>query len=142
MRRLLCEIFEDFQAAPTRVEKVAVLKANRDNQGLKAVLRGAFHPKIEYRITSVPYYKPSILPRGMTGNSIGAEIRMCYLFEKNNPKRSPQLKDSKMNQILIQILESLEADEATIFINMLLKDLRIPGLDREVVLEAFPGLLN
>jgi hypothetical protein len=43
--------------------------------------------------------------------------------------------------LLIQILEALEASEADVFMNMILKDLKVKGLTYKIVQEAFPDLL-
>jgi hypothetical protein len=141
MRILICEIFEEFAKAVTKDQRIAVLR-KYESEPLKTVLRNTYHPHIVYLVDRVPAYKPSPFPRGMTGNNIGKELKMVYLFQRGNPKRPPALTEKRMLQILTQILEGLEKDEAPIFMNMLLKDLRVPGLDAALVQEAFPGLLN
>jgi hypothetical protein len=43
--------------------------------------------------------------------------------------------------LLIQILESLEKNEADVYANMIKKDLKVPHLTAKLANEAFPGLL-
>lgn len=140
MKKLICEIFGEIEAAKTKKDRLAILKFN-DSYDLRCVLRGSFHPRIEYLINSVPLYKPNDSPDGLSGNTIINEIRRVYLFEKNNPNRAPNLSAKKMETILIQILESLEAREATVFMNMLLKKQKVKGLTYNLVKEAYPDLL-
>ena len=144
MRYLMCEIFEFFAAAKTKQEKIACLR-KYGKADLQSVLRAAFHPRIKFLVDHWPKYKPlpgGKLNRGVPGNSIGAEMKRIYLFEDRNPKTPKNFTQAQRENLLIQILESIEAEEAVIFMNMLLKNLKVPGLDAELVSEAFPGLLD
>ena len=50
--------------------------------------------------------------------------------------------EKRKTEILIQILESLEEDEADVFAAMLTKKLKVPHLTPALVNEAFPDLLQ
>lgn len=139
--KLVHEIFDELEAASTKDEKLSVLKKYSNHYALKCVLRGTFHPKIEYVVESVPYYSPSDAPVGMGYSSIHYELGKAYLFEKNNPKVDPNLTEKRKQQLLIQILESLEKREAEIFMNMLLKKQKVKGLTAKLVEEALPEVL-
>jgi hypothetical protein len=76
----------------------------------------------------------------MSYSSIHQELGRVYLFEKNNPRTSPDLNVKRREQILIQILEVLEKREAEVFMNMLMKKQKVKGLDASIVHEAFPDL--
>ena len=60
---------------------------------------------------------------------------------KDNPRVPAGLTEKRKNEILIQILESLEEKEADVFIGVLKKDLKVPYLTEALVREAFPELL-
>ena len=60
---------------------------------------------------------------------------------EGHPKVAPNLTLERKEQLLIQILESLEKNEAEVFANMIKKDLKIPHLTAKLANEAFPGLL-
>ena len=64
-----------------------------------------------------------------------------YLFMQNNPKRPEALTEKRMNELLVQILESLEPQEAEIYTAMLMKDIKVPYLTPKLINEAFKGLL-
>lgn len=136
----LYEVFDEFQKATKKEDKIAVLRNNK-SYALDCVLRGAFHPNIEYVISEVPKYKPSDAPIGFGYSSIHQELDRVYLFETHNPKTSPNLTLDKKKSLLVQILESLEAREAEIYAGMLVKKLPVKGLTYKIVSEAFPGLL-
>lgn len=140
MMKNLYEVFEEFEKASKKQDKIAVLR-NNSSYALKEVLRGTFDPNIQFTITSAPPYKASDAPIGLGYTSIHQELSRVYLFEKNNPKISGNLTDKRKEQLLIQILESLESREAEIYMNMILKKSSVKGLTSSIVMEAFPDLL-
>lgn len=135
------EIFTEFENAENLEDKILVLRYNA-SYALKNVLRGTFDPNIRFTIKEIPEYKKSDSPPGMGYSSIHHELGRVYLFEENNPKVDPNLSVERKRQILIQILESLEAKEAEVFANMLLKKQDVKGLTYMVVREAFPDLIS
>lgn len=135
------EIFEEFEKAPNRESKITVLR-NNDGWALRNILKGTFDPNIKFIFEQPIQYKHSDSPPGMSYSSIHKELDRVYLFEVNNPKTSPNLTLKRKEQILIQILEVLEAKESEIFMNMLLKKQKVKGLTPAIVKEAFPDLLS
>lgn len=134
------EIFEEFEKAETRQQKIEVLRKN-DRMTLRNVLQGAFHPAIQYVFKKSVEYKPSDSPPGMAYANLDTEFRRVYLFVEGAKSVDPKLTLERKKQILIQILETLEAKEATVFMNMILKNLKVKGLTAKLVEEAFPGLI-
>jgi hypothetical protein len=134
------EIFEEFEKAPTKQDKINILRRN-SNYALKSVLKGSFDPNVTFSIDKVPYYKPSDAPPGLGYTSIHQELGRVYLFEANNPRVAPTLTDKRKEQLLIQILEALEKKEAEVFMNMILKKQKVKGLNADIVKEAFPDLI-
>ena len=138
MKKNIYEILDEFRAAKSKNEQVAILRNNRSYE-LENVLRAALHPHIHFRITEMPVYRPlKDIPPGMSYMTISKELSKMYLFETNNPKRSPQLSDKKMYDALIQILETLEPRESEVLIGMLQKNLKVPGLTYELMMEIYP----
>lgn len=140
MMKLISEIFDEFEKASTKEEKIKVLR-NNNNYALRNVLQGTFNPNIQFIFENIPKYKASDAPAGLGYSSIHQELSRVYLFEKNNPKVSPQLTEKRKQELLIQILESLEAREAEVFANMILKKQNVKGLNKELVQEVFPDLI-
>ena len=134
------EIFDEFEKAANDHDRLCVLRFNQ-SWALKNVLKGAFDPNVQFVIERVPYYKPSDAPPGLGYSTIHQELGRAYLFEAGNPKVDPNLPYDRKEKILIQILEVLEKREAEVFMNMLLKNLKVKNLDYKIVKEAFPDLL-
>lgn len=134
------EILEEFNKASSYEEKQNVLRKNY-NSVLENVLRQTYSKTIEYVINKVPYYKPDTeSPIGMSYSNMANEIRRIYMFEKNNPKTSKNLTDKRKEELLTQSLESLEAKEAIVFMNIILKKDLTAGLNYDFVKKTFPNL--
>lgn len=139
MMKNLYEVFDEFEQAKTTKEKVDVLQRN-SSYALKNVLQGTFSPNISFVFNKIPDYKASDAPAGLGYTSIHQELSRAYLFQENNPKVDPNLSMKRKEELLIQILEALEAREAEIYANMLLKKQRVKGLTASVAKQAFPEL--
>jgi hypothetical protein len=133
------EVFEEFEKADTKDAKVGVLQKN-SSWALRNVLKGTFDPDIKFNVEKVPHYRPGDSPPGMSYTSLHKELDRVYLFQEGNPKAPAGLTEQRREQILIQILEALEQKEAQVFMNMLLKKQKVPGLTAKIVKEAFPDL--
>jgi len=135
------EIFEEVEKSKTAKDRVLVLQYNQ-SYALKSILKGMFDPNIEFVFDKIPEYKASDAPPGLGYNSIHQEIQRAYLFEKNNPRTPPNLTMKRREEILIQILESMESKEAQVFANMIMKKkTSVKGLTYGIVKEAFPDIL-
>jgi hypothetical protein len=134
------EVFDEFKKAKTKEERLSILR-NNDSWALKNVIMGALHPDVKFVIKKIPNFKAEIAPAGLAYNHMTDALSKVYLFMENNPKVSPNLTLERKEQLLIQILESLEKHEAEVFANMIKKDLKVPHLTAKLANEAFPGLL-
>lgn len=136
----LYEVFDEFEKAPDRQAKINVLRNNR-TYAMECILRGTFHPKIQYVFDDIPAYKDSLSPPGMGYTSIHQELDRAYLFEKNNPRVASNLSLERKKYLLVQALEAMEKKEAEIYAGMFAKRLPVKGLTYKLVAEAFPDLL-
>ena len=134
------EIFEEFEKATTKNDKILVLR-NNYNFTLYCTLRAAFHPNIKFVVTGqVPDYTPDNSPAGLAVNTMNMVVNKMYLFEVGNPKVSPNLTLDRKKQLLIQFLEGLEAKEAVILEQVLNKSLKVKGLTYPFLKETLPEL--
>ncbi len=136
--KLYTEILDEFDAAPNRPEKIAVLRKYGDAR-FKDFLLASFHPQIQFDVI-IPQYRPAVEPAGLNFSYIDSELPRLYRFMKGHPKRSSNLSPEKQTALLLVVLESLHKDEATLFIKMLKKDLSIKWLTPKLINEAFPDL--
>lgn len=134
------EVFEDFKRADSKKDRIDVLR-KYDSYALRNVLIGTFDPRAKFTITKIPQYKSEEVPPGMSYNNMTQVLDKMYLFAENHPKKPAGLTDERRDQLLVQILESLEAKEAEVYANTILKDQKVPYLTVNLVNEAFPGLI-
>ena len=135
------EIFDDFETAGTQDEKLGVIGRNLSST-LVEILRLTFHPGFQWLIEEFPenYKVNQETVPGISRCQLSTELRKLYLFQKGN-STAEQLTPRKRNELLIQLLESLEPREAEVVAGIFRKDQLVPGLTYEFVKKAFPSLL-
>ena len=136
------EIIGEFEKAKTRQAKKEVLKKYKDITALRYLLCGIFDPKVQWTITEEPdYVKDVETPEGAEANTLYHEMPKCYIFVKGH-SASAKLKPKRTKELLIQILESLGASEASLYMQMLKKKSKVKGLTSKLVLEVFPNMFK
>ena len=133
------EIFDQF---PTVHEHSRVRYLQYHNsKTLRDILFFTFNPSVRfYRQDAPPGYKPNITdPVGLAPTTLYDEMRKVYLFVVGHPQ-SNGIKPRRRDELLLQFLEGLEAKEANVFLKMMNKNLEVPGLDLNLVKQAFPQL--
>lgn len=141
MTKNIYEVFDELEAAPHVDAAKAILFYNM-TPGMRGVLRANFHPGIKFVFDEIPAYRENDAPIGLGDTSIHKEINRVYIFEQNNPRVDPNLTLERKKLILTQILEALEAREAKIFADMLMKRIQVKHLTKELIEEVFPDMFS
>jgi hypothetical protein len=140
MTLYISELFKKIAKAGTRKEKKAILEEYKDNNIFRFVLQGTFDPNIKWNVPKkFPKYVPDIAPLGLNEISLFTVMPKCSMFVDGHAK-SNGLKEKKIKELLVQILESMGKDESSVFEQMLKKKLKVKGLTEKLVLEVFPNL--
>ena len=139
MTKYISELFKEFEKLKSRREKCGFLWDHKENGILTAVLQGAFDPNIQWKITDIPKYTPAIEPLGLNPSSLLNTIPKCTIFAIGHPKGAG-VKEKRMKELLIQVLESMHAGESLLYEQMLQKKLKVKGLTSKIVLEVWPNL--
>jgi len=139
--RNVYEIFDEFELAKNKKERMAVIEKNL-SKTLVDVLALTYHPNSQWLIKEMPenYKIPTDMLPGLSGTQLSTELRKLYLFQKGHPS-AEQLTEQKRTQLLLQLLEALEPREAEVVLGIFQKDQGVKGLDYKFVKEAFPDLL-
>ena len=134
------EVFDEFEAAMSKKAKMKVIENNL-SKTLHDVLLLTFHPGYQWKVDGIPenYKIPDTKP-GISHCQIGTELRKLYLFRAGDPK-AESLTPRKRNELLLQLLESLEPREAEVVAGIFRKDQGVYGLTYDFVKEAFPNML-
>lgn len=135
------EIFDDFEKAKSKKERMSVIERNLSPTLVK-IFELTFHPKYKWKVKELPenYKIPTDILPGITFDNMNAQLRRLYLFLEGDPS-AENLTEKRRNEILVQMLESIEPREAEVILGIFQKDLGVKGLDYKFVKEAFPDLL-
>ena len=133
------EILEQFSQQSTRNDKIKLLKAN-NIPALRDVCRGSYDGNIEWNL---PPGKPPYTPN--RPESVPSTLRKEHRnfgFYVKGFKKSEGIPAYKRENMFIQLLESIHAEDALIVLNMVGKKPPVKGLTKKIVEEAFPNLLS
>ena len=135
------EVLDEFELATNKKERMLVIEKNL-SKTLVQVFELAYHPQIEWLMYEMPdnYKIPTDTLPGISTAQLSNQLRKLYMFRKGD-RMAEKLTPQKRNELLLQILESLEPREAEVIIGIFQKDLGVKGLDYKFIKEAFPELL-
>ena len=138
MNLLINEVLQKVSNAKTKAEKKKLLLQYNTN-ALRAILIANFDDSIVSELPpgDVPY-TPNDAPEGTEHSVLEKEYRKLYLFFSGG---STTLKQSRREELFIQMLEGLTAGEAEVLI--LVKDKKLGKrwkITKAVVSEAFPSI--
>jgi hypothetical protein len=138
--KLYSEIFEEFEKATTKQERINILRREGDER-FRFFLQLAFNPAIEFDIVLPHMYRPAKEPAGLNFAYLDTQMPKMYRFIKNHPMRPEGFTAEKTTQQILVMLESLHRDEAAIILKILKKEFKIKNLTANLVREAFPDLI-
>ena len=116
--------------------RVAFLRQNTSTT-LHMILRGAFDPTIKWQLPEGdPPYKPCDLVDQQ--HRLFTEARKLYLFVEGG---NPNLKPMRREQLYIELLETVDPEDAKLLLAIKNKHLPYPGVTPAIVNQAFPGLI-
>ena len=133
---LFSEIATKINNAKDKPRKLKVLQEN-DSVPLRRVLKGAFHPDIEWLLPpgDVPY-TANDAPVGTEHTLLSQEAKRLYLFAKGGDDR---ISNTKRETLFIQMLEGLCAEEAEFLVAVVNKKVnnKYKGFTANLVKDAF-----
>lgn len=137
MRRLgVAEVLKAASKIPDQAQRAEYLR-NNDSNALRAVLTGAFSPHVTWLLPEGdPPYKPCDLVDQQ--HRLFTEVRKLYLFIEGG---NPNLKQLRREALFIELLESLDPEDAKLLLAVKDKRVPYPGINIELVNLAFPGLI-
>lgn len=135
------EVFDEFELAKNKKDRMAIIEKNLSPTLVK-ILELTFHPKYQWKVKELPenYKVPTDMLPGITYDNMNSQLRRLYMFLEGDGT-AEQLTETRRNQLLVQMLESIEPREAEIILGIFQKDQQVKGLDYKFVKEAFPQLL-
>ena len=136
MKKSLYEVLEECSKGKSVDERVELLQKN-GSAALQSLLKYAFDPSIKFLLpdTDPPYKPTEFLDQE---NRLYMELRRLYLFIEGG---NPNLTKLKRENLFIQLLESIDKNDAVLMCHVKNKKLPFKELNAKVVRKAFPELL-
>ena len=134
----MTDIVQKVSSAKTKKEKVDLLQ-QYNSQGLRSLLIINFDDSLEFLLPEgdVPF-TPNDAPAGTEHTRLVHEFKGLYRFFKGGDS---SIKGMRREQLFVQLLEGLHADEAKMLVSACNKDLQSKyRITKAVVAEAFPSI--
>jgi hypothetical protein len=136
MKLSVAEILKKASEITDENQRIDWLRKN-NSVALESMLRGAYDPKIVWLLPEgAPPYKANDLVDQQ--HRLYAEARKLYLFIEGG---NPNLKQLRREALFIELLETVDPDDAKLLLAVKEKHIPYPGVTKEVVTKAFPNIL-
>jgi len=131
------EVLESVAQCKTTKEKILMLQ-KEGNGAIQSVLKHAFDPGIKFLL---PKGEAPFKPCPFTDQHarLYSEMRLMYLFVEGGHNG---LTTTKRESLFIQLLESIDPQDAKLLCHIKDKKLPFKGITPKIINEAFPGLIN
>ena len=139
-KHLVSEIFKMVDSATSTQDKIKVLKTHQENADLTATIVNMFHSGVQFHFDKLPDYKPLKGHIDMGMISYAQALKKTYLFIKGDKRASPNMTQKQRETLLIQLLESLSAEEAEVFGHMIMKKSGVKGLTKGLIKNTWPSM--
>ena len=134
------EILETVSKLKNKKEKISLLQKYEQRADFMAILRGAYANNIEWLVPD------GDLPPGTSFGSFAsidtADDRLIRVYRQFQylVKGGPMMKQSKREDIYLNMIRSLHIDEAKLLMAIVGKRLPYKGITKAIVAEAFPTI--
>lgn len=123
----------------SKEDKINALRSHQYSNVLALLIKLALDPNIVWALPpGAPPYKPCELI-DIEGVLVREINRKAYIFLQGG---NNNLKQSRREELFIQLLETLPPKDAEMLIQIKDKKLPFRGITKSIVNEAFPGLIN
>ena len=137
----VAEILSEASKLKNKKDKVDFLSQYKNRKDMEHIIKGAYHPAIVWLVPDGP------LPEGVEFNDVPAvdladdRLIRAYRQFQYLVKGGPEMKQSKREDIYLNILRSVHESEAKLLISIIGKKLPYKGMTRNLMLEIFPDWL-
>lgn len=132
----IAEIIKKVQDEPDVNKKLAILK-NNNSVALRVCLTVGIDPKVKLFTNTVPVYKRDNYPIGVNPSNLYRQYKQLMPL-----LLSAKLPVSRKTKILIQLLESLSAEEAQLVEKIVTKTLTLNGISVKMLNSTLGTKIN
>jgi hypothetical protein len=132
-------IFTEVGNASKKADKIRILHEN-SSPAMKTILGMTYDPNVVWLLPEGTPPYTSLSEHADGGVTLQGLMRQLYLFVEGPTDTQKNLKQTRREQIFIEMLESLPPEECKVLIGMKERKLPYKGVTRKLVAEAFPNL--
>ena len=134
---LIPEILENASKFENRDHRISYLREYISHP-LREVLKLVFDDRYVFSFDDMPPFKKSDVPTGLGMNTLFNEAKRLYIFTDPEVNKMGPM---RTEQNLIGLLESVDPMEADLIVKILTNKFDYNGIDKQLVQDAFPGLI-
>ena len=137
MHKFVHEVLHEVGKQREKAQKIRILKEN-ETWALKDVIRGSMDSTVKWYLPmgEVPYTPAE--PHNAPSNLLRENKKFTYFAKGGKGDQLPQF---KRERLVLGMLESIHPEDSKFLVDMINK--KTPkGLTKNIVQEAFPGLLK
>ena len=137
----VAEIFSEASKLKARKDKIEFLSRYRHRKDMELIIKGAYHPAIIWLVPDGP------LPPEVKFSDVPAvdladdRLNRAHRQFRYLVKGGPDMKQSKREDIYLNILRSVHVSEAKLLMAVVGKKIPYKGMTRALMLETFPDWL-
>ena len=137
----VAEILSEASKLKSKKDKVEFLSQYKNRRDMEHIIKGAYHPAIVWLVPDGP------LPEGVQLSDVPAvDLADDRLIRAHRQfqylvKGGPDMKQSKREDIYLNILRAVHESEAKLLMSVVGKKLPYKGMTRALMLETFPDWL-
>jgi hypothetical protein len=136
MNKCLYVLLKEISELSSNKEKAQALSNHRFAESFKIIFRYTYDPEIKWLLPEGnPPYKPCEF-LDIEGRLL-SELRKLYLFVEGG---NPNLTNLRRETLFIQLLESVDPNDAKLLLAMKDKKSAFSGINKTIVRQAFPDL--
>ena len=134
---LIPEILENASKFENRDQRISYLREYISHP-LREVLKLVFDDRYVFSFDDMPPFKKSDVPTGLGMNTLFNEAKRLYIFTDPEVNKMGPM---RTEQNLIGLIESVDPMEADLIVKILTNKFDYNGIDKQLVQDAFPGLI-
>ena len=137
----VAEILSEASKLKSKKDKVEFLSQFRFRKDMELIIKGAYHPAIVWLVPAGP------LPEGVQFSDVPAvdladdRLNRAHRQFRYLVKGGPEMKQSKREDIYLNLLRSFHVSEAKLLMSVVGKKIPYKGMTRKLMLEVFPEWL-
>ena len=137
----VAEILSEASKLKSKKDKIELLSRYKNRKDMEHIIKGAYHPAIEWLIPNGP------LPTNIQFSDVPApdladnRLIQAYRQFKYLVKGGGDVKQSKREDIYLNIIRSVHKSEAELLMSVVDKKLPYKGLTKALMREVFPDWL-